>query len=147
MDLFTIILIVGGCIGVIAFLFLILLCSSKCNQKGLNTNVEQNWGRPESGRNGRPSVRIENETRKGQPVMPIKAAIRKHIYPNCRTSADAVKISVQRNKTDPTEVNTVFQAQSSQFHLETINGEEVIRHNKKPIYEKDVIRLHSPIRK
>ena len=146
MNAFTIILIFGGCIGVITFLFLIL-CIRKYNQKGSNTNVEQNWVRPESGRTVRPSVRIENETRKGQPMMPIKAAIRKHIYPNCRTSADAVKISVQRNKTDPTEVNTVFQAQSSQFHLETINGEEVIRHNKKPIYEKDVIRLYSPIRK
>ena len=123
MGIYHIILILGGCVGVAMLLLLLFLCIRKCHQN--STDIEQNNVRTVPGRVVVPSVRVEDEKRKGQPLMPIQSAIRKHIYPNCRTAIDAVNISIQRNKQDPTEVNTVFQAQPTQFHLEIQNGEEV----------------------
>ena len=111
-------------------LLLLFLCIRKCCQN--SRDIKQNSVRTVPGRVLVPIVRVYDEKRKGQPLMPIKSAIRKHIHYNCRTATDAVNISIQRNKQDPTEVNTVFQAKPGQFHLEIQNGEEV-RSNK--LYE------------
>ena len=121
MGIYHIILILGGCIGAAILLLFLFLCIRNCGH--ISTDIEQDHVK--TGRVFWSSVNVEDEKRKGQPLMPIKSAIRKHIYHNCRTATGAVNISIQRNKQDPTEVNTVFQAKPGQFHLEIQNGEEV----------------------
>ena len=84
-------------------------------------------------KNNLPILTLENEigksdekiNRKFEPVRPIRSAIRKHIHPNCITAKQAVEFSIKRNKSDPTEVNTVFQANPAEFHEDIVDGEKV----------------------
>ena len=61
------------------------------------------------------SIGLHQEVRR--PLLP-KSAIRKHIHPTCYSPANAEQFSVERNKFDPTELNTVFSVQPTDFHYE-----------------------------
>ena len=54
-----------------------------------------------------------------------KAAIKKHIYPDCSSDRQAEQFSVKRNMFDPTELNTVFKVNPQEFHYDLLHGKEV----------------------
>ena len=78
----------------------------------------------------RPVLPREAETGNGQlnymkPHL-IKLAINKHIDPKCNTSAEAEQFSFERNKLYPTDLNTVFRFNPSDFHSALLNEKQVI---------------------
>ena len=126
MNIFTIIVIVGGCVCVaILFLFFCLLLRN-CGHTD-EADIERYNLKTDNLTIVEPNVQYEGERRRAhiQPLMPIKSAVRKHIQPHCNSAAEAVKFSVERNRGDPTEMNTVFRVQPTEFHLKLLNGEEV----------------------
>ena len=56
----------------------------------------------------------------------LKLAIKKHIDPECNTSAEAEQFSFERNKLYPTDLNTVFRVSPTDFHGAILNEKQVI---------------------
>ena len=75
---------------------------------------------------GKVSYDILDEVNSAQKVSPLKkSAIRKHLHPTCLNARDAEQFSVERNKFDPTEINTVVKAGEFDFNITILDGEEV----------------------
>merc|ERR1712060_749351 len=63
------------------------------------------------------------------PVKVPKPALKKHIYPDCTNAREAEQFSVERNRIDPTEMNTVFRVNPQDFHYDLLHGKEVVISN------------------
>ena len=60
------------------------------------------------------------------------AAVKKHIYPQCSSEAQAIQISTERDQRSETFVNTIFQVDPRSFTEATVEGVKVgiiITHN------------------
>ena len=68
---------------------------------------------------------FDNPDTDTKPVKVPKAALKKHIYPDCSNAREAEQFSVQRNRIDPTEMNTVFRVNPQDFHYDLLHGKEV----------------------
>ena len=149
MPLFYIILITAlACIGILC-LYLCIECvccgSSLKSYRGEPCDLEQGIGysrRKENVSNNGSNSNYQvsshvwhdttydrdliNQEVKG-PKVP-KAAVRKHMFPECNTDKDALRFSLERNQHDmPTFTNTVFKIRPdpSQFILVSLDGEKV----------------------
>lgn len=59
------------------------------------------------------SVKKEN-----RPVLLNNQAIKRHIFPNCCSDAEAVRFSQRRNELSDTLINTVLKIEPFEFHLQ-----------------------------
>ena len=53
------------------------------------------------------------------------AAVKKHIYPQCSSEAQAIQISTERDQRSETFVNTIFQVDPRSFTEATVEGVKV----------------------
>ena len=66
-----------------------------------------------SNRKRKLSIKKEN-----RPVLLNNQAIKRHIFPNCCSDAEAVRFSQRRNELSDTLINTVLKIEPFEFHLQ-----------------------------
>ena len=56
--------------------------------------------------------------KENRPVLLNNQAIKRHIFPNCCSDAEAVRFSQRRNELSDTLINTVLKIEPFEFHLQ-----------------------------
>ena len=143
MGLYSILLIVGGVFGVLVLLALIyVMCNSQSQRKDdIEAYYVSHGGQNLSRR--LPNTHLINETertkspyrrpgqrgpeagarRSGKRPLLHRAAIMKHIHPDCKSDLDAINFSTERDKKYSTDVNCVFKINPNEFKETMVNGE------------------------
>ena len=143
MGLYSILLIVGGVFGVLVLLALLyVMCNSQSQREDdIEANYVSHGGQTlsqrlphthfitERGRTKPPYRRPgqrgpeAGERRSGKRPLLHKAAIMKHIHPECKSDLDAINFSTERDKKYSTDVNCVFKINPNEFKETMVNGE------------------------
>ena len=64
------------------------------------------------------TVRKSLQNKENKKVLLSSQAIKRHISPNCRSDAEAVRFSQRRNELSDTLINTVIKIEPFEFHLQ-----------------------------
>ena len=78
---------------------------------------------------GREPLHLHHQTRSARrapgSLLLTSAAVKKHIYPQCSSEAQAIQISTERDQRSETFVNTIFQVDSRSFTEAVVEGVKV----------------------